>query len=150
MKQNKYTTPDLTVFERNFEGYNVPEKLRETSMAIMRRFVMTGICDGMYIANVIADESGLGDGQSHFNGGDGEFNVKASADFLLRAYGCNIDNREDLEEIIATGTLPRNRMREGLLSELRKFKAEKKVCDEYRRPYAQRQINYSKALLGTV
>ena len=144
---NKYTNPDLGLFEENFNGYEVPEKLKAVAIAIMKRFVLTGVCDGMYIANVLAEESGMGDGQSHFNGRNLEISPSA-ADFLMGAYRSNIDSREDLDEIIRTGALSADKMRNGLQGLLKELKAEKRTCDEVRKPYVQRRINYGKALLG--
>lgn len=57
-------------YEKMFEGYDVPSRLKETAISIMRRFTITGECDGMYICNVIAAESGIGDGEGHFTGDD--------------------------------------------------------------------------------
>ena len=76
-------------YEKMFEGYDVPSRLKETAISIMRRFTITGECDGMYICNVIAAESGIGDGEGHFTG-DEIFNRSEIARRLQFAYGSNI------------------------------------------------------------
>lgn len=53
-------------YEKFFEGCDVPVQLKKTAICIMRRFTILGICDGMYICNVIAFESGFGDGKGAF------------------------------------------------------------------------------------
>jgi hypothetical protein len=47
--------------------YDIPVNLRRVATRISRSYGIRGICDPMYIANIIAFELGLGDGQSHFN-----------------------------------------------------------------------------------
>lgn len=44
----------------------VPADIRRLSERICRSYNIKGICDPMYIANVIAFELGLGDGQGNF------------------------------------------------------------------------------------
>ena len=46
--------------------YEVPENLKRLAIRLSRSYGIRGICDPMYIANVIAFELGLGDGQSNF------------------------------------------------------------------------------------
>ena len=48
-------------------GEGTPENLRRLTERLCRAYGITrGICDPMYIANVIASELGLGDGHGHF------------------------------------------------------------------------------------
>lgn len=53
-------------FKRMFEGHEVPGNIRRAACLAMYRFTINGICDGMYICNTIANESGCGDGQGNF------------------------------------------------------------------------------------
>jgi len=53
-------------FEKAFEGYDVPKDLRTASERIVASYGIRGICDPMYITNVIANEIGRGDGQGNF------------------------------------------------------------------------------------
>ena len=48
------------------EPYTVPLGLRIAAQRICTSYDIQGICDPMYIANVIAVELGIGDGQSTF------------------------------------------------------------------------------------
>lgn len=58
---------DKAFFDEAFNGHEVPLAIRRLSTRICRSYGINGICDPMYIANVIALELGLGDGQSNFN-----------------------------------------------------------------------------------
>lgn len=48
------------------QPYQVPENIKRLATRLCRSYGIHGICDPMYIANVIAFELGLGDGQSNF------------------------------------------------------------------------------------
>ena len=48
------------------EPYDIPPDLRRLAARLCRSYGIRGCCDPMYIANIIALELGLGDGQSHF------------------------------------------------------------------------------------
>lgn len=48
------------------EPYPIPDDLREAATRIVRAYGIRGICDPMYIANVIAMETGRGNGESEF------------------------------------------------------------------------------------
>lgn len=48
------------------EPYNVPEDIRNAATRIVRAYPIRGICDPMYIVNVLAVELGRGDGQGNF------------------------------------------------------------------------------------
>ena len=97
-------------YDQYFEGYNVPESIKTRAIAIMKRFNIWGICDGMYIANSIAYWSGSGDGQGNFNTKPNEFTrlmaMKISSD-LGNSYGCNIDvaDRQVVRNIVMSGKL---------------------------------------------
>lgn len=47
--------------------YDIPPELRKLSERLCHAYGINGVCDPMYIANVIAFELGLGDGCSNFN-----------------------------------------------------------------------------------
>ena len=49
------------------EPYAVPDDIRKAAEHIVSSYGIRGICDPMYIANVIAMNIGRGDGLSHFN-----------------------------------------------------------------------------------
>lgn len=103
-----------------FEGHDVPEYVKKRAILILKRFTIFGLCDGMYIANTIAYENGTGDGCGQFQEGEITQTDKIVA-ALMSAYGCNIfpSDREDLEEIIRTGELPKERMLKGLQNSIR-------------------------------
>lgn len=52
----------------NNTGYleGVPCDIKEAATVIVERFKIKGICDPMYICNVIASETKRGDGKGHF------------------------------------------------------------------------------------
>ena len=88
-------------FDKAFEGYEVPENIREISELICTRFNINGICDPMYVCNVTAVESGSGDGCSLFSSSEIK-NHRKIAERLQSSYGCNIKRSEigELETII--------------------------------------------------
>ena len=49
--------------------YDVPADIRKAAERIVGSYGIRGICDPMYIANVIALELGRGDGHSNFTKG---------------------------------------------------------------------------------
>jgi len=58
---------DAAFFEEAFRGTDCPADLKRAATRICRSYGINGICDPVYIANVIAVEIGRGDGQSNFN-----------------------------------------------------------------------------------
>jgi hypothetical protein len=52
------------------EPYDVPADLRTAAERICQSYGIRGICDPMWIANVIARETGRGDGVSNFHEAD--------------------------------------------------------------------------------
>lgn len=48
------------------QTYQVPEDIKRLATRLCRSYGIRGICDPMYIANVIAFELCLGDGQGNF------------------------------------------------------------------------------------
>jgi len=82
-----------------------PKEILDKAKAIAKRFSINGICDEMYISNVIARCNGLGDGESHFNGKTEIILPKQTAKEIQQAYGCNIykEDIKELEEILKGG-----------------------------------------------
>lgn len=141
-----FRRPTPEMIESQFEGYDVPENIRKRVSLIMRRFTITGLCDGMYIANCIAYDNGTGDGKGHFQ--EGEITeVSKIVNFLMGAYGCNIFpcDKETLEDIIANGTLPKDSMISGLKSaiQIRKNRIDT-ISDSWRKEFLHGEINVIK------
>ena len=92
-------------FNEAFEGYNVSTNIRNISESICREFNINGICDPMYISNVIAVKLGLGDGCGNFSDNSklNFDNVGKLAERLKYSYGCNINNLELVINIITGG-----------------------------------------------
>jgi len=92
------------LFTEAFKGYNVPSNIRNISEGICNEFNIKGICDPMYISNVVAVELNLGDGCGNFNNNKPNFdNVSKLAERLKFCYGYNINNLEKLKSIILGG-----------------------------------------------
>lgn len=88
-------------FQKAFEGYNVPLSIRMASEEICQEFNITGICDPMYISNVIAKELGIGDGCHHFNDNSPSLEkIEHLSQRLKGSYGCNIDDAAKVEDFI--------------------------------------------------
>lgn len=88
-----------------FNGHDVPPALKNIVSQIIKTWNIRGVCDGMYIANVIANDSGFGDGQSHFDM-EAEISIKNPekiASWLQYAYGFNIPKSDvpKLTEILS-------------------------------------------------
>lgn len=83
---------------KGFEGYNVPKRIKEASTTICKTFDIKGICDPIYISNVIAFESNSGDGQGNFIK-DEIYNISKLAERLQFAYGCNI-KKDEINQLI--------------------------------------------------
>jgi hypothetical protein len=86
-------------FEEIFKRYDVPKRIRKISEQNCMRFNIDGICDPMYICNVIAKESSSGDGCSHFTGSTIIINPEYIATRLQRSYSCKITT-EQINELI--------------------------------------------------
>ena len=108
-----------------FKGYNVPEELKRRVLLVMKRFTINGICDGMYIANVIAYEEGFGNGESTFY--DEIQNVSLStAERLAYAYSHHIQKDEvnELFNILNTGEIDKSLAVVGIKRFIHRFKDE--------------------------
>ncbi|MDF2879974.1 MAG: hypothetical protein K0R54_531 [Clostridiaceae bacterium] len=84
-------------FKEEFDKYNVPGKIRKASESICTRFNINGICDPMYISNVIANESESGNGMNTFTSDDIR-NTQYIAERLQFAYSTLI-KKNDIEEL---------------------------------------------------
>lgn len=116
----------LPIIEKQFEGYNVPFVLRLTVSNIIRRFNIAGMIDGMYLANVIAYESGFGDGAGKFTAGRVKDPGKV-ADRIMNAYRASIDkdSRDELELMLVSARLYRHTAVNGLKRLIRSMRKEK-------------------------
>lgn len=125
-----------------FSGYDVPETIKNATVAIMERFTITGLCDGMYIANTIASIDGTGDGNGHFTS-DSITKHEEIAERLHGCYGCNIldGDEQELAEILVTGNVNSVSAVRGLREYINRCEAEKKTCDEWRVDYLNKCID---------
>lgn len=125
-----------------YEGYDVPQNIKEISSNICKRFAITGICDPMYISNVIGVTSNIGDGKGNFHD-DNITNIQEIAERLQSAYGCNILKSEipELIEIIETGNINLNLAIPGIENFIERIEEEKRHCDEWRIDYLNRVIS---------
>ena len=96
----------------------------------------------MYICNVIAAESGIGDGEGHFTG-DEIFNRSEIARRLQFAYGSNIPSSAipELVRILYTGHIDRKDALEGIAEQNLRWKRERANCKEdWRKDYLSKLI----------
>ena len=141
-------------YESRFNGYNVPENVKSRAINIMKRFDIGGLCDGMYIANAIAQENGSGDGCGHFENRE-ITQFDKIADFLSRAYGCNImpDDRADLIDILRDGEISAARMVQGLKKYIKYCQSEKirwHGRDEWRVEYMNKCIRSARGIIHSL
>lgn len=136
-------------YEKQFEGYDVPEAIRLTSSIILFQFGINGICDGMYICNTIAAESGIGNGTGEFFGSTDQINAEKSAKAIQSAYSSTIPNAYIgvLEQIISGEELNEFHMRATITKLIEKEKEDKSKCrDEWRMEYLEKRIQYLKEI----
>lgn len=129
-------------YKKYFENYEVPERLKNTAIAIMKRFTIYGICDGMYICNTIAFNGGIGDGNGIFTGSSIS-NIPQIARKLQSAYGCNIfkEDLKELENILESGELDKTTATSGINAYISKCKKEiESNKDSWRIDYLNRCI----------
>ncbi len=136
----------MTTKER-YDGYKVPEDIRVRTDAIITRFVINGLCDPMYIANVIAYRTGCGDGAGTFYTSPNftPYQCDTLARELQGEYGCNIfkEDIDELSDILRTGKLSKDSLA-GLKRFVEKLKSQNASCDVLRRIYNERQIEEAK------
>lgn len=135
----------------DFNEYNVPLRLRRIAITICERFTLGGLCDPMYICNVIAEMSGHGDGNGNFDQRYYDIDkCDVIAARLQHSYGCNIfpDDIQELAEIIRSeGGWDIPVAVNGLVKYIQKVEAENKTADEWRRDYNLEQINQARRVL---
>lgn len=127
-----------------------PKEISDRAKAIMKRFIISGSCDEMYISNVIAHNNGLGDGESHFNGKTEIVAPKQTAKAIQGAYGCNIEEEEidELENIILNGVLERDATLKGIKNFIDRTQKERKgTNDQWYREYLAKKIVEAKEVL---
>lgn len=126
-------------YDYYFTGYDVPDYLKQTVINIMRRFSIWGQCDGMYICNVIAKQSGFGNGNGTFETGNRRIEAEKITDYLQYAYGCNIlpEEKDDLKEILQTGRIDSKNMQKGIQAYIKRCYKEVKdpKCMDWRKRY---------------
>ena len=127
--------------KKYFEGYDVPEEIKQVSTAICTRFVITGLCDPMYISNTIAHVNGFGDGCGHFTS-ETVIDAAKTAEQIQRAYGCNIlkTEKQELENILKTGRINQLEAANGLNAFRKRTREEMRRCDEWRVDYLKRLL----------
>lgn len=135
---------------KNFAN-NVPENLKNTVIAIMKRFTINGWCDAMYICNTIAQYSGTGNGCGSFVSGEIK-NASDIATFLQFAYGHNISKEDilELEEILRTGSLDREKTVTGIRNYIERCRQEMITCDIIRADYLGRCIDKATMTLAAM
>lgn len=129
-------------FQEAFEGYTVPENIKTISKEICKRFAIIGICDPMYISNVIATENNIGNGAGTFTGNEITEPIK-TAERIQSCYGCNILKSEisEIEFCLMNGYMDSNKAITGLKEFGKRTKQEMKTCDEWRIDYLERVLN---------
>lgn len=134
------------MIDRYYTG--TPVVLKKISSLIRHRFCINGICDAMYICNVLGYEFGMGDGESHFISENipTNANYEKAAKYLQNAYGCNIAKSEitELSDIIRTEKIDFDLAIDGLRRFLKERKQELVRCDEWRKDYLKKDIAETK------
>lgn len=128
-------------YAKMFEGHRVPDNIRQAACLVLYRFTIVGICDGMHICNIIAHESGSGDGQGSF-AEPARIDAWKAARAIQGAYGCNI-GRGDIEElavILDAGRLDYSMARAGMLRDMREAKRQHASADSWRKAYLELQL----------
>lgn len=136
-------------YEKQFEGYDVPEAIRLASSVILFQFGINGICDGMYICNTIAAESGIGNGTGEFFGSTDQIDAEKSAKAIQSAY-CSTIPKADigvLKQIIRGDEINAFHMRATITKLIEKEKTDKNECkDEWRKEYLEKRIRHLKEI----
>lgn len=135
-----------------FKGFTVPESIKRATLAIMKRFTITGQCDGMYIANTIGHIDGTGDGKGYFSFYGNKPICKAIeiAERLQQCYGCNIKKEEieELARILIHEEIDANEAIPRIKRFIEERKEEIKTCDSWRRDYIKGIISEAEQTLS--
>jgi len=119
-------------FNEAFKGYEIPEKIKVISTEICNRFAILGICDPMYISNIIATKNNIGDGMGNFTN-DAIINVTETAKRIQGCYGCNIikDEIQEIEFCLINGYMEHEKAIKGLNAFTKRINAELKTCEAW-------------------
>lgn len=132
-------------YENYFDSNGVPTKLKQAAIAIMKRYTISGICDAMYICNVVAFLNGLGDGSGHFYDiADERYISSMTASYLQKQYGANIfpEDVDELHDILNSGRLDPEKAIAGMQKFEKKCREEMEQSDDdWRKEYLDRCIN---------
>lgn len=142
MSYIEYFTKDLK---------NVPEHLRNATVAIMERFTIFGKCDGMYIANTIAYTDGTGDGAGHFRRNVIN-DVEQVAKNIQNAYSSNIRKEDipELEDILRTGVLG-PKAEDGIRSFMERVSAELETTEmSWRKNFCKAELSFAEKTLARI
>lgn len=136
-------------YGKYFEGYNVPENIKKISVCIMKRFTIIGICDGMYLCNIIASENEIGDGKGNFSGHQ-ITKFEETANTIQSCYGCNIEKEDikELAEILKNEKLSLAKAKRGIKKFIENRKREKRNCDTWRIDYLEKLISEARQTLS--
>ncbi len=140
-KEREFTKKLMERYQKMFEGYKVPENVKKTACMVMFRFTVIGVCDGMYICNTIAHESGFGDGKGNFTE-PASINACKSAEAIQDAYAQNIScyALDELVLILDTGRLDYSMARTGILRDIRELREQRRRAANWRRQYLDMEI----------
>ena len=128
--------PTDTEIAESLEDYDVPEGIKRISTAICERFIIRGICDPMYIANLIAYKNGGGDGKGQFSKLDFSIDASETAKIIQGCYGHNITpfNLTELKAIIDfDGRIEHNTAFNGLMGFIKRLNVESEQSSDQRR-----------------
>lgn len=96
-------TTNNNFFAEAFEGYQVPNNIKNVSIEICETFNIKGLSDPMYISNVIAYETGTGDGSHNFYSNEIDTSkIEGLYDRFAYAYATCIRNSNGTENDLRT------------------------------------------------
>jgi Fe-S cluster assembly scaffold protein SufB len=130
---------------------NVPARLYYAVELLRKRFTIYGLCDQMYICNVVAYLNHFGNGSSLFEENEKEISYE-TAETIQRSYSTLIKD-EDIEEvydILKTAKLDMEKAKAGLIRQMNRFVEEAKNCDEWRVKYLQKCFMAAQSSLAEI
>lgn len=138
-------------FDTLFKPYRIPKKIKNISVKICTRFLLSGVCDPMYIANLIGVENKIGDGKGHFIS-DYISNPELLAMVIQTAYSDNILSNDipELVEIIKTGTFDNKKASKAIENKIIILTNKKAVCPQHEVLNFQYQIDFAKNVLEII
>ena len=136
------------------EFNEVPETIKNAAELVCRRFCITGECDAMYICNVIANETGTGNGCSYFDETpiitrDG---WEKAANSIQHAYGSliTVKEKEELVSIMENKQIDTEIAIKRLQTAHAKYSDELLNCEKansYRIPYLETLLKNINSLI---